>query len=134
MGYNAAERGPRFFPRVLYSEGAVPKGTHGRRPAPNPKRRPQRLTANPSPASSAAVAEREDDRQQVLDRPAPARPMPSAPRASASVRRGAVAAVPRRRFSESIGDYAYVAGDLRRIALLALSLVVVLVALSFVVH
>jgi hypothetical protein len=41
---------------------------------------------------------------------------------------------PRRRFAESISDYSYVAGDLRRIGLFAGSLVVLLVVLSFVIR
>jgi hypothetical protein len=49
-------------------------------------------------------------------------------------RRAALAAVPRRRFSESIAEYAYVAGDLKRIGALAFALVVLLILLSFVVH
>jgi hypothetical protein len=42
--------------------------------------------------------------------------------------------MPRRSFSQSIADYSYVAGDLRRIGVLAGSLVGLLVALSFFVR
>ena len=49
----------------------------------------------------------------------------------AAARRAPVA---RRRFSESVTEYAYVAGDLRRIGVLAGSLVVLLAALSFIIR
>jgi hypothetical protein len=43
-------------------------------------------------------------------------------------------AAPARTFSQSIASYSYVVSDLRRIGVLAGSLVVLLVALSFVVR
>ena len=49
-------------------------------------------------------------------------------------RRATTPAVPRRRFSESIADYAYVADDLRRIGMLAGGLVVFMVVLSFIIR
>jgi len=51
-----------------------------------------------------------------------------------TVRRPGAPGQPRRSFSQSIADYSYVAGDLRRIGLLAGGLVVLLVALSFFVR
>jgi len=51
---------------------------------------------------------------------------------TAAARRSAPAI--RRRFGESVTDYAYVAGDLRRIGILAGSLVVLLAALSFIIR
>jgi len=62
---------------------------------------------------------------------APAAPRPMAPTTTAR-RPGSPGQ--RRSFSQSIADYSYVAGDLRRIALLAGILVVLLVALSFFVR
>jgi hypothetical protein len=61
---------------------------------------------------------------------APASPSTLRP---APLRRAANVA-PRRRFSDSIADYAYVAGDLRRIGMFAGGLVVLLVALSFIIR
>ena len=49
-------------------------------------------------------------------------------------RRPAGPQLPRRTFSQSIADYSYVVGDLRRIGLLAGGLVALLVALSFVIR
>ena len=62
---------------------------------------------------------------------------PPAPRAAAAAtvaRRPGGPQQPRRSFSQSIADYTYVGGDLRRIGLLAGSLVVLLVALSFFIR
>jgi hypothetical protein len=42
--------------------------------------------------------------------------------------------IARRGFAETIADYQYVAGDLRRIGILAGVLVVVLIILSFVIR
>ncbi len=49
-------------------------------------------------------------------------------------RRPASMPEPRRRIRDSIADYAYVQADLRRIGIFASSLVVLLVALSFIVR
>lgn len=51
-----------------------------------------------------------------------------------AIRRASAPAVARRRFSDSVADYWYVAGDLRRIGILAGGLVVLLVGLSFIVR
>jgi len=64
--------------------------------------------------------------------PAAALARPDRAPTTAAARRSAPAI--RRRFSESVTDYAYVAGDLRRIGILAGSLVVLLAALSFVIR
>jgi hypothetical protein len=63
--------------------------------------------------------------------PAAARPLSHA---APAPRRGNIPPVPAQRFRERVADYGYVASDLRRIAVLAGSLVVLLVALSFVVR
>jgi hypothetical protein len=60
-------------------------------------------------------------------------PANSAPVEPASLRRPASVA-PRRRYAESISDYSYVAGDLKRIGLFAGSLVLLLVVLYFIVR
>jgi len=64
--------------------------------------------------------------------PATALARPDRTPTAAAARRGAP--VIRRRFAESATDYAYVAGDLRRIGILAGSLVVLLAALSFIIR
>jgi len=58
-----------------------------------------------------------------------------APRSTGSfitARRAAIPAVPRRRFIDSVADYAYVPEDLRRIGILSGGLFVLLVVFSFV--
>ena len=64
--------------------------------------------------------------------PRPARP--SGASWPTPARRTATPAVPRRRFSESIAEYAYVADDLRRIGMLVAGLIVLMVVLSFVIR
>ena len=54
--------------------------------------------------------------------------------AGAPLRRAVSTAQPRRRFIDSVADYAYVPQDLRRIALLTGTLVVLVVALSLLVR
>ncbi|MPZ13263.1 MAG: hypothetical protein GEU73_02350 [Chloroflexi bacterium] len=51
-----------------------------------------------------------------------------------TARRAGTATLPRRRFTDNAAEYAYVASDLRRIGVLAASLVVLLLALSFVIR
>jgi hypothetical protein len=62
------------------------------------------------------------------------RTAPASPALRTGTLRRPATAAPRRRFVDSIGDYAYVGGDLRNIGLYAGVLVVVLVALSFVIR
>lgn len=64
--------------------------------------------------------------------PATALARPDRAPTTTAARRGVPAI--RHRFSESVTDYAYVAGDLRRIGILAGSLVVLLAALSFILR
>ena len=108
----------------------MPK-TRGRRPAPNPKKRTQRqvLPASAPVASLAGTREREPEASGRVSSTA------VAPRSAGSfvtARRAAIPAVPRRRFIDSVADYAYVPDDLRRIGILSGTLFVLLVALSFV--
>lgn len=65
-----------------------------------------------------------------MARAAPTNP---APVRTPSLRRAQPIAL-RRRFADSIADYRYVVSDLRRIGMVAGSLVVLLVVLSFVIR
>lgn len=108
----------------------MPKASRGRKPAANPKKK----------------ARRQGFRQVAVAAPRPGSPGPetaafrvpaAAPPAATSAawsRRSVASGAARRRFTDSIADYWYVAGDLRRIGLLAGSLVVLLVGLSFVIR
>jgi hypothetical protein len=115
-------------------EATVPKAPRGRRPAPNPKKRAPRHTPRSlGMAPSYAGAESANGggaATAVAPRPTTA----SGAAWPSAARRAATPAVPRRRFSESIADYAYVADDLRRIAMLAGGLVVLMVVLSFIIR
>jgi hypothetical protein len=57
---------------------------------------------------------------------------PNAAPTPAAARRGAAAG--RRSYGPAIADYSYVPGDLRRIGILAGSLILALIALSFVIR
>jgi hypothetical protein len=108
----------------------VPK-TRGRRPAPNPKKRVQRqgIHASLPLAPIDGPSEREPE--------AAVRAVSAPPRSTGSfitARRAAVPATPKRRFLDSVAEYAYVPQDLRRIGLLSGSLLVLLVVLSFFVR
>lgn len=101
--------------------GAVPKA-RGRRPG-AARKRPQR----PPLRQFGAISPRPTD---VPEAAAIAR-SPAA--AGFAARRAGAQVVGRRRFSESIADYAYVPAELRRVGFCAAGLVVLLVALSFVI-
>ena len=106
----------------------MPKASRGHKPAANSKKKARRpgfqpvAVASPRPGSETAT----------LRAPAGAPSMAAA--AAPWTRRSIGAGAARRRFSDSIADYWYVASDLRRIGLLAGSLVVLLVGLSFVIR
>jgi hypothetical protein len=102
------------------------------------------LTEEGSVAEESLLASQQDARgdwrgqtdDRLVQRSMPA--SPSVRRAAPSVvaggrRRAAPHVQVRHGFAESIADYKYVAGDLRRIGVLAGSLVVLLIVLSFVV-
>jgi hypothetical protein len=107
----------------------LPKTTRGRRPAPNPKKRPQRPLTRTTAVAAPPIPGIMGEGGAVATTPAP-RPMPVA----AAPARRVPHAAPRRRFADSISDYAYVPGDLRRIGLWALSLIALLVILSLFVR
>ena len=113
----------------------MPKTTRGRRPAPNPKKHLHRQLPRTAPLEEAGVPPMASATAVAATAPA-ARPAASAARSTApgtSLRRMPNAA-PRRRFIDSVADYAYVAEDLRRISMVAGSLLVLLVALSFIIR
>jgi len=112
----------------------LPKASRGHRPAPNPKKRAQRMmgprtfSSAPSAVLDAPEAEFETERPAVRSlRPAPAMARPA-------TRRPMTTAVVRKRFIESAADYAYVSKDLVTIGVLAASLLAVLIVLSFVIR
>lgn len=104
--------------------GAVPKA-RGRRPG-AARKRPQR----PPLRQFGAISPRPTDVPEAAAGAAIAR-SPAA--AGFAARRAGAQVVGRRRFSESIADYAYVPAELRRVGFCAAGLVVLLVALSFVI-
>jgi hypothetical protein len=72
--------------------------------------------------------------ESTLERPVPISPPVRRPTPSAMAgvgRRATPAPQVRRGFAESVADYQYVKGDLRRIGMLAGGLVVLLIVLSF---
>ena len=132
--YNRLQRGPAATLRGAEksSEAAVPKASRGRRPAPNPKRRTPR-PGRPIPVGAAAsgvLTAEEGAVERPLPVASPVRRAAPMPMASAGRRATPVAQV-RRGFAESAADYRYVQGDLKRIAILAGGLVVLLIVLSF---
>lgn len=90
------------------------------------RKRP-RVQFMPSPAPATSPGDGEP--------PAAARPLPVRPPPVATTRRPpAGSVVARRRLRDSVGAYAYVFADLRRIGWIAGGLVVLLVALSRVLQ
>jgi hypothetical protein len=110
----------------------VPKAPRGRRPAPNPKKRTQRPVSRPVAVAPTDGQESVNGASATAVAPRPVRP--ARPSWTPAARRAGIAAVPRRRFSESVADYAYVPQDLRRIGLLVGGLLVLMVGLSFVIR
>lgn len=111
----------------------MPKASRGRRPASNPKRRTPRPPQQ-RPVSEGANGVLTAD-AGVVERPV--RAVQPTPRAASTIlanRRAATAAASRRGFAESVADYRYVVGDLRRIGILSGGLVVLLIILSFVIR
>jgi len=106
----------------------LPKGGRGRGPAKAKKRAHRPELRQFAPAAVGAVP-------GVTSGTAPAAAAPVRPAAaSAYAPRRPGLQLTRRTFSQAIADYSYVAGDLRRIGLLAGSLVALLVVLSFVIR
>jgi len=126
----------------------LPKASRGRRPAPNPKKKTRLGGFGAGGLAVADGATRQPEAPVGYAQGPVARPsaMPAeAPESARSAarrdaigprRRGAMAGptAARRRFADSVGDYWYVGGDLRRIGLMAGGLVGLLVALSFVIR
>lgn len=112
-------------------EAGMPRTSRGRRPASSQKKRSQRrgpralAPTHPSAAAQYGAAEAVGA--------VPSAPAARAAAPSAVLRRQA-APIPRRRFAETVADYSYVVGDLRRIGILASALVVLLVGLSFLIR
>lgn len=100
----------------------MPKA-RGRRPG-AARKRPQR----PPLRQFGAIAPRPTDGAEPAAGPAIAR---STAAAGFAARRAGAQVVGRRRFSDSIADYAYVPAELRRVGICAAGLVVLLVFLSF---
>ena len=104
----------------------MPKGGRGRGPAKAKKRAHRPELRQFAPAAVGAVP-------GVTSGTAPAAPVRAATAPAYAPRRPGLQ-LTRRTFSQAIADYSYVAGDLRRIGLLAGSLVALLVVLSFVIR
>jgi hypothetical protein len=89
--------------------------------------RPDEAAAAPSPA-------RQNVAPTSRTSPRPAAPARPATRTGAAARAGARPALVRRRYEEYGAEYAYVWADLRRIAIVAGALVVMLIVLSFFIQ
>jgi len=113
----------------------LPKTTRGRRPAPNPKKRTQHHITRPSPLDDTGAASLASTTGVAEPSPSgrPTAP-PARPAATGTSLRRMPHATPRRRFIDSVAEYAYVGSDLRRIGMVAGGLVILLVALSFVIR
>lgn len=125
----------------------MPKASRGRRPAPNPKKKTRSAGSGATGYAVASGALRPVQGVESLGvtpafQPGAAESLQEALRAPvrrepgiARRRNAGTGQMPaRRRFADSIGDYWYVGGDLRRIGLMAGGLVGFLIALSLMVH